>query len=112
MMTFRDYVREAWQRALADQASGGDRGELQDIHELCRRGVWQNWSFLTQKRLLTELLWCVGSVRKDYAVRLKFWEAQFALFRKESGRDALNGFIPPSSRSTSFSFSYSASADG
>src|SRR5882724_5869094 len=80
-MTFCDYLTEAWQRALLDQASGEDGRELHDLHELCRRGVQANWSLLTAARFLPGLLWCVGSVQKDYAVRLKFWDDQLALFR-------------------------------
>ena len=80
-MTFRDYVEAAWQRTLADHASGDDGGEWRGIHELCRRGVRENWSLLTPERFLPGLLWCVGSVQKDYAVRLNFWDGQLELFR-------------------------------
>jgi hypothetical protein len=80
-MTFRDYVRAAWVRALADQASGEDGGELRWIHDLCRRGVRENWLLLTAERFLTALLWCVGSVQRRYTVRVNFWDAQLALFR-------------------------------
>jgi hypothetical protein len=80
-MTFRDCVEAAWQRALADQVRGEDGGELHGIHELCRRGVRHNWSQLTAERFLPALLWCVGSVQKDYAVRLNFWDGQLELFR-------------------------------
>src|SRR5215469_15034875 len=80
-MIFQSYLAAAVAKALQDEADGSDNGELQYIHDLCRKGVQHNWAELAAKQFLTQYLWCVGSIQKNYEVHVGHWKNQLALFR-------------------------------
>jgi transcriptional regulator with XRE-family HTH domain len=77
---FADYLKKALDRALQDEKEQKDDGNLRLIHDVCRRGARQNWARLTPRRFLKEYLWCVGSIRKDYAVHADYYPCQMELF--------------------------------
>jgi hypothetical protein len=79
---FWEYLRAALAAVLADEADGSDGCELEGIHRLCRRSILENWSALTPATFIHGYLWCVGSSRKNYGVRLKQWDDQLRLFRQ------------------------------
>jgi hypothetical protein len=80
--TFGAYLKAALELALRNEYEGEDDGNLQCIHERCRRGVQTNWIALTREQFLAEYLWCVGSIRKKYPVHLRHYPKQMKLFHQ------------------------------
>jgi hypothetical protein len=77
---FRTYLKAAVDRALEDEHTGEDSGNLQWIHNLARRGAEKNWKALTPKGFLEQYLWCVGGIQKRYKVREAHFPLQVKLF--------------------------------
>jgi endonuclease III len=80
--SFANYLKEAVHRAISDEKTEADEGNLRWIIDLARTGVLKHWTELTPKRFLEQYLWCVGSIAKDYATHEKYFQAQVDLFRR------------------------------
>lgn len=80
-MCFDDYLTAAWTRTRRDAEKGLDNGDLKFFHNLCRRGVQDNWSKLQPKSFLENYHRCIAAIAKRVSVLEKFLPSQVALFR-------------------------------
>jgi hypothetical protein len=57
------------------------RDDFDEFESRCRRGVAANHAALDAPTFMTQVLWTIGSTQKRFHVRMRYWEAQQALFR-------------------------------
>lgn len=86
-MTYSSYMATALEHSIQRALARTDNGEFMDIVSVCTVGAESARAGLFPDRFVRQHLWCTGSQRKDYGVRMmarpggSFWQRQLRLFR-------------------------------
>jgi len=79
---FKGYIEDAVALFASDLIVDANlRHDFDAFEKLCRSSVAANHAALDASTFMRQVIWTIGSTQKRYEVRMRYWDAQQALFR-------------------------------